>query len=29
MEYSRALYMPPNHRDGAIRRTGADEEADD
>lgn len=28
MEYSRALYMPPNHRDGAIRRTGADDEDD-
>jgi hypothetical protein len=29
MEYSRAMYMPPNHRDRAIRHTSADEETDD
>jgi len=27
--YSRALYAPPNHRDGAVHHTRADEEADD
>jgi hypothetical protein len=27
--YSRALYAPPNHRDGVVHRTRADEEADD
>jgi hypothetical protein len=27
--YSRALYVPPNHRDGVVRPTRADEETDD
>jgi hypothetical protein len=27
--YSRALYTPPNHRDGAAHHSRADEEADD